>query len=483
VDLPARVADAVALLELEARVHLAEGGAHADGRTLARRAGDAREAAERAAWWALADTARAPEEPIRGSIALAIPTKRGSQAPVETTESALAAAIQRAATAWDKLVVEGRTRVEPGQGEAWVLFASPCGTDAEADVDAGLSALVATTAAEMADRAPSVRVEPWVATDGVGLLVHGPALGAETPAAHARRLADVVGRSLASDPLTHASITRARAELARRDVPAFEALASALAPTHPSWVAPWGREEVTSRAADGAVIARAQALRAGPLRVAVLANADAAQGDAVLRAADRWVDRQGDMRACKPAPAPLPPKPGTYAIESLPGAAPEAVLAYPFPAGDEAAHAAALSVAAALTAERGLLERALSGGLARSWSASVAGWPRSPALMVRVESSEDALDGAVMQLRALVDRLRQGGLPPADQARAVDAASRAALDPRARLVATWRGESLASPRRPAPNADAIRAYATKYLGEDSMIVVAARPGRPPRSAP
>jgi hypothetical protein len=84
-DLATRVADAVALVHVEAQVHLAEGNAldgptaaisatsinsgrsgGVDGRTLARRAGDAREAAQRAAWWGLADAWVAPTSAPRG---------------------------------------------------------------------------------------------------------------------------------------------------------------------------------------------------------------------------------------------------------------------------------------------------------------------------------------------------------------------------------------------------------------------------------
>src|SRR5439155_635443 len=83
-----------------------------------------------------------------------------------------------------------RSRLEPGQGEAWVLIASPCGTDGETETDAGLTALFATAATDEARVSGDARVEPWVTADGVGILVHGPALASETPATHARRLAD-----------------------------------------------------------------------------------------------------------------------------------------------------------------------------------------------------------------------------------------------------------------------------------------------------
>lgn len=510
-DMATRVADAIALVHVEAQVHLDEGTAALEGRTLARRAGDAREAAERAAWWALADSwtrarsgAASSAPTMRGSVALGLPLRRGSspaaEAALEPTRDALAAAMKSATLSWQKPVTEGRARVEPGQGETWVLLASPCGTDGETDADAGLTALFTAAAADMARSTPQARVEPWIVADGAGLLVHGPALAGETSAAHARRLADVVARSFASDSIPLAALGRARAELlrhdARSDGPAFDLVAAAVAPGHASWFVPAGRADTLARAADAAVLARAQALRAGPLRIAVLANVDGAQGEAAIRAADRWIDRRAtEARSCRPSTAAVPARPGTYAIEPRPGAAPEAYLAFPLTRADEGERAAATVIAAALDGDGGLLDKALAGpALARSWSARVVGYPRAPALVVRIVSTQAALDNAVMQTRALVDRIRQNGLPAVDHERATAAASRTAvttaLDPRLRLVATWRGEAIPTAAQPLPrgraSADDVRAFAAKRLGEESLVVVVSRPGpvkQPPPPAP
>lgn len=501
-DLAARVADAVALVRLEAEVHLAEGGAQVDGRTLAARAGDAREAAERAAWWALVDgSAPGPTGGStairRGSIAVGLPGRRGAPqqgSVIEPSREALAAAAARASASWKKPVVEGRTRVEAGQGETWVLVASPCGTESETDGDAGVTALFVAAAAESAKTSPDVHVEPWVVADGAGLLVHGPALNGETSTAHARRLADIVAQAFAAVPLTPIALTRARAEMlhhdANADGPALAVLAGALSPGHPSWVVAWGREESLTASSDSAVINRAQALRAGPLRVATLANVDGAQGEAALRAADRWIDRhEGAVRACRPAPSASAPRAGTYAATPRPGSPPEALLAFPLPPSDESARAAATAMAAALDGPSGLLETAVLGasGLARSASARVIGSPRAPALVVRIVGTQATLDAAVMQTRALVDRLHKSGLPAAEVERAnakvTSDAIGTALDPRARVVATWREKPVppaSDAKSTSPTVDDVKAFAQKYLGEESMIIVAARPPRPPQ---
>jgi hypothetical protein len=476
-DLAAHVADAIALVQLEANVFLGERAATRDGRLLARRSGDAREAAERAAWWALVDRPAGPRA-TDGSVALGLPLRHA--APLE--RDALATSVAHARAAWDKPVIDARTRVEAGQGEAWVLVGSPCGTEGEAD-DSGLSALFVTAAADAMRAGSDVSVEPWVAADGAGLLVHGPPLAGETAPAHARRLADVAARGFAAEPITGAAIGHARSDLLRRDTKndgaTLSLLASVLAPQHPSWIVPWGASEPLARSADGAVLLRAQALRSGPVRIAMLANADAAQAAAAVRAADRWVARHsGEARGCRPPAAAPPPKPGTYSMPSRPGALPEAYLAFPLPAGDAAARNGAQLVVAALG--DGLLERTLlldgKDALAYEASARVLGWPRAPALVIRVVASQAALDGAVMQTRALVDRIRQNGLPELD--RATNARSRlaltAALDPRARVVATWRAETASAP----VSVDEARAFTQRYLAEDAMVVVAARPPRP-----
>ena len=184
---------------------------------------------------------------------------------------------------------------------------------------------------------------------------------------------------------------------------------------------------------DDDVGSRAAALRAGPLRVAVLASVDQPQADAAVRAVDRWIARRpGEVRACPAAPA-VKPRPGTYALDLPAGARPEVLVAMPLSATDATARTAAEWLAAALDGPDGLLAHALGpqgdGGqaLASAWSAAVIGAPRAPALALRVVSDDASLDAAVAQTRALLDRVRQGGLRDQDLARATRAVARAQL--------------------------------------------------------
>ncbi|MBX3228294.1 MAG: hypothetical protein KF837_13325, partial [Labilithrix sp.] len=138
----------------------------------------------------------------------------------------------------------------------------------------------------------------------------------------------------------------------------------------------------------------------------------------------------------------------------------------------------------------GVLARALglsaTAPLAASGSARVLGWPRAPALVVRVVAPQAALDNAVMQVRALIDQLHRAGLAQPEYERAVVARQRAvvaqALDPRARVVATWRGEPTGDGGKPRVTSEDVRAFAAKHLVEDAMVVVTARPPRPPPTA-
>ncbi|HVJ90637.1 MAG TPA: hypothetical protein VM580_12600, partial [Labilithrix sp.] len=203
--------------------------------------------------------------------------------------------------------------------------------------------------------------------------------------------------------------------------------------------------------------------------------------------ADRWVARRtAESRICRAPAGAQPPKPGTYAVQPRPGSIPEAYLAFPFPPGDETALDAATLLAAALSEGEGaLLDKALGGTepLARESSTRVLGWPRAPALVVRVVAQQASLDAAVMQVRALFDRIRTGGLSALDFERATLArankALTTALDPRARIVATWRGATAIELPARRVTAESVRTFAQSYLAEDAMVVVASRPGRPP----
>ncbi len=496
-EAPARIATAAALARQELFVEIADGAAPPDlGSDLTRRAADPRDAAERAAWWSLAgprarERGETDAEP-RMTLTVGRAAPRDAATP-QGEADAIRMEIDRATLAWHTPVVDARTFVERGQGEAWLLLASPCGTGPEATGDAGIGAAVALAAAAQAgDAARDALVEPFVSIDGIGVLVHGPARPGESPERHARRLADGTARAFAANELDPAWATQARTTLlaraAQTDSRALGSLANALALGHPSWLEPEGTLFGLSSISDESVAVRAAAVRAGPLRVAVVANVDTAQAQAALRAVDRWVARRpGESRACPSNAAASTPRAGTYAVDLPPGALSEVLIGVSLAPGDAAAHSAGAWLAGALDGTDGLLAHALgadrvdaaSPSLARTWSAAVLGAPQALSLVVRLVGPDASIDPAVAQVRALLDRLRHGALRDEDRARAGAALARArqaaSLDPRARIVDLWRGE----PPSPAPSLDELRAFAAASLRDEAFVIVAARPPRPP----
>jgi hypothetical protein len=493
-DAAVRIATAAALARQEITVELADFTPGADpGGELAERAADPRDAAERAAWWSLAGRSTEPGDDVHVSldVGLAVPRDTGTSASVPAAE--IRTEIDRATIAWHAPVVEARTRVERGQGETWVLLASPCGTSGEAG-DAGSGAVAAMAASLQAGAsAADAQVEPFVSSDGLGVLAHGPARPGESAQAHARRLADLAARAFAADALDGATIAHARTTLLARtaemDGRLLAVAGGALAPGHASWLVPLGTRMGLAALADDDVETRAGALRAGPLRVAVLASDDQAQADAAVRAVDRWIARRpGEVRSCPAAPA-VKPRPGTYAVDLPPGARSAVLLTLPLSPTDAVGRASAAWLAAVLDGADGLLAHALGapgdGGraLASAWSAVVIGAPRSAALAIRVVADDASLDAAVAQTRGLLDRIRQGALRDEDLARATRAMGRvqlsASLDPRTRTLALWRDE--APPQ--APSLEALRTFAAGALHDDALVIVAARPPRPDVRSP
>lgn len=499
----ADIATASALSLQEIGVEMTDVAAPLDlRRDLAVRAPDPRESAERAAWWSLAGRARGVADgDVRLHLVVGVASPRETaQRAAEMRDDAIRGEIDRAMLAWHAPVVEARTRVERGQGQMWILLASPCGTLSETAGDAGQSAAVALAASAQASPGDAdAQVEPFVAPDAIGLLVHGAAHSGESPQAQAMRLADVAARALAAESLRPLLVSQARIRLlldASSDAARMRAdLAGALAPGHPSWIEPRGTLFGLAAQSDDAIELRAAAVRAGPLRLAVVANVDEAQADAAVRGVDRWIARRpGELRVCPPTPALQPARGGTYALEQPATSPSQALVAIPLPSDDEPGRTAAIWLAAALDGKDGLLSRALGATapaeseavhrpLAHAWSSAVVGPLRASALVVRVDADDDALDAAVAQVRVLLDRLRQGALREEDRTRAgrtLDAArAEAALDPRDRIVDLWRNATT----HPWPSLEALRAFAAAVLHDDALVIVAGRPAHVTPSAP
>src|SRR5204862_7319105 len=134
--------------------------------------------------------------------------------------------------------------------------------------------------------------------DGVGVIAHAPRLAGESAAEHAERVGEEAVRAMTVFPFAPAHFANARAALLGKigdgislDGKAMNALAGALVPGHPSWLAPLGAWEGLAKAGLEAASLRWAALYGGPLRLAILANDGQDQVDVAPRAADRWLVR------------------------------------------------------------------------------------------------------------------------------------------------------------------------------------------------
>lgn len=479
------IANAVALAQREARLAVAAAArrssararAGADGRP-GEAAEDPRVAAELAAWWTLVPGSSGGDTRTHDAVFVGMTHENGG-----SVTTSLVAAVARASAEALSLAVDARRAVEPGQGALSMLLASTCGTLGEGDVDAGLTALTVAAVVEQAretqDAKGETELTEWITSEGVGVRLRASPREGEPPLELASRAADALGEAMFARPVTAGAIDRARAGLmsASGDDMArgFGALAEAVVPGHPSWTFPAAPGKGLEAWSEGAVQARLAALRAEPLRLAVIANDAAAQGDAAVLAVDRWVSHAATAHRQCQASTPVPARPGTYAAP--PSTSSSAWLALPLPRGsapDLRAHAVLL--AGALDGPDGLLAHALGHGLASSWSARVVGPSAASTLVVRVESTGATLDGAVAQVRALMDRLHRGAFTDADRARAMARMSeqglRESLAAQGRLVQLWRGDQKP---RPAVSLDAVKAFLNDVVRDEALVIVASRP--------
>ena len=477
---------AAAVARREVTAELAAGATPAVAGRQVLTAADPREAASRAAWWSLAGSEAGA--PPRWTAALGIPVP-ANRSPRDTAAAATDPAadarfqveIERAVASATTAGAERRFGVERGQGELWLLLASPCGVAEEGALDAGFGALATLAAVEMRRRADGVALEPWVTADGLGILAHAPFRDErEAPADLARRIADVAARAFtATAPLPDAAAA-ARAtildHLERSAGPqgaAFAAFAAAGAPDHPSWLEPFGLWSRVAGAATEGVRLRAQALAQGPLRVAVLANADAAQAVAAGDAVDRWLAPIAGPRTCH-AGSTTPPRPGHYEAR-LPDGAPlaQGLVGAPMPAPGAPDRELAELTAAALGGPGGLLGAALPDA---ATSARLMGGARAPTLVIDVRAPSDALATAAADVKALLLRL-PGGVTDGDLARAASILEHrddeARANPRRRLADLWSGRHPG--RTPRPTLATWRAFLAAALRDGALVVVEARP--------
>ena len=471
----ARAARVAALLRQEIRRELAGNRGPFVATRQILTATDPREAAARASWWALSGSVTGVPE--RWATALGVSANTESTpaegAPAAPRKGAFAAELDRVLALTAAGAAERRLAVERGQGELWVLLGSPCGVAEEGMYDAGLTALAALSVVRARSLEDDVELEPWITADGIGVIAHAPLRDQrETPAELATRVADAAARALKATSLSPEAVAVARSaalehleQTAGRHAAAMEAFASAVAPEHPSWLMPFGLWNRVASTGIEAVRLRWQAFTAGPLRVAVLANADASQAAVAAEAVDRWILPQGGDRTCRTAGA-TPPRTGRIDVR-LPKGTPlaQALVGAVVPGPGAPGHDLAELTALAPTR------------LAARASARLVGGSRGAALVIDVRAPTDSLGDAVAQVKALLAQLSQTGPTDAALARALNASSsrvsQARAEPRRRLVEVWTGRPVAPAAR--PSLAVWRDFLAAALREPALIVVEARP--------
>ncbi|HMJ16200.1 MAG TPA: hypothetical protein VK524_32520 [Polyangiaceae bacterium] len=438
---------------------------------------DPREAASILAWRVLSDR----QEPDDERRVVHFATKQREAGA--RTSSALADEIQRLTDGWQKTDLERRVRFEAGQGELWILLASPCGARAESEASAGLTATVLHALAARVTHQTGVSIEPWTTADGAGLLAHGPARGSdETARAHAQRLATALGRALVTQRLTGHEVAVARSELLDRlgsdPSPGYWLTIRSLSPGRPSLLEPRGTWSALSEAATLDAEAERRVLLQGPWRVAVLANAGEQQAESATTELERWLRPvRVAGSTCAPARAPAV-RAGEITMEATTqgNATPSAYVAVALPSATSGPSREAMLTQWLLNQPRGWLEQALRvPGLASAARARLLGGASASALVIEIHALEGRAPEAVAQVRGLLERLARGAVTDRDVQLAEQALQRAelvqSLDPRRRIVELWR----ASPQPRAASLAAVRRMHQRALQAGSHVVVYVKP--------
>ncbi len=376
--------------------------------------------------------------------------------------------------------LELRRVLEPGQGQFWMLLATPCGTQAEDGASAGALALALHSAASSHDTKLGVFLEPWLTVDGMGIVAHaGPATPYESAGGQAERVAEALGRALLAAGPSPEHIAASRETL-------LEALPSGPAPglslalrqttaNHPSYLDARGTwASLTAISARGAQLERERFVRS-KLRLASLGNHDAGQ----LDSAERRLFSM--LRSVDPGPVECPPRgavasvPGKYQIDAPGIRDADAVVAIPLPPSPSGPSEEARWTEWLMNRPGGWLHQALQRpGLVSTARARALGGAGASALVIEVHAVDDKHEEAVAQVRGLLERLRAGAANAADVRSAKDHLAQLEatrrLNPRGRLVDLWQGA-----RSSRATLDSLHALHRLVFEAGREVVVMTRP--------
>jgi hypothetical protein len=435
-----------ALIE-EARHMLKTRAAQVDVRVEALEASDPRDAATRAAWEALTTRLRTD-----GDSAFAHFTGDNDPAAFRAGFASRAGR--------DLPLTE---QIEHGQGRIWVYLGRPCAAGYEDISTAGHTGMMLLAAARSAALESELEVSPAYSEIGMGLVASIPT---REPYAEVR-LADGLVRALLTQNID-ANATREQLSGQLVGAETWQLALKLASGGRPSLLDPLA----AGTSLSGFGVSSAQRMRSaflnGPLELRVLANR-AGQGAEIRNRVSHLLRAySGNGEAC-----PETPPVALHGEYSAPvtGEA-NAVLLFSIPA--DSLDVARL-VANWLNLPGGWFDRSLVlPGLAAGVSASVLGWRGgAAAFVVTLHGWENAPSDAVMQTRALLQRLAHNALEPADQAllESLSGAPRAAADPIQRLLGT-------SPSR-SPQHERVHEFLQQQLTDAHLTLVLSAPKAAP----
>lgn len=498
---------------------------------------DPRIAAELAAWWSMAS--QLEPGPMRTSVVLAVPNQTGAHGSTATdsaqtlekaalaTESALEQALPAMIGATKTRQIQSAATVETGQGKFWLLLASPCGTTAETEADAGYTALSVLASVYAAAAKTNVALEPWVSQDGVGVIAHSTPNPGESPEALARRVAGAAALALLGPAAEPPFITTAKNRVlslldtpARTPASAQAKLAVALAPEHPAWIAPFGLYKPVMAADTKNVQLRHATIAQGPLSIAVVANDTEKQAQTAINAVDHWIIQRNSTPPRCPAvvtPTSNQAEPNTGREKATPaktanstsetplsisaktsantatsqrnnsvtvidkGAPPHAIVGLAINRPTELDIAALELTAELLQGPQSLLTQALAqlpGPV--SVRVTTQGQHHITAMSIEFHCAPSLIDKAVEKTLQVLQNMQRGATTTLQWQQASDKWTTkrltSTLDPRQRLVQLWRQNTHQTKQiKPAPSQTVWSNWASRQLRSDRTVVIRVNP--------
>lgn len=440
---PTDVEKVARLVLNESRIALTRSGPLESLRETELAGSDPNIAARRAAWQSLSIEQPGDTPVLQTSL----------RAPSGKT-SELQAALTNALKAPKQAPTEMRQKLEMGEVEQWALVASTCGPSSESIQNSGATAAWVRALARRYSGTQGVKLEPWIASDGIGLLAHATRLSpSDTDDGVAQRIGNALGSVLATGKVTGPELAITREEMLLRlgALPrrAWNLLLDTVSYRRPSQLEPFGNvNSVRHLGLPDLSWSRRRWLQE-PSRAAVFASDSKSQVALIDAALTRWLGpHREEARVCdrfEDYPSEQETQMVSFSPDELDSSA---YIAIRLRQVTEQQEQYSEWLEWLLNRRGGRLERALiEPGLAQSVRAFIRGPRGRLVLFIEIQCVDaTATPEAIARVRSLLTDMARSG-PSAIE---LDLANRwaqvrarqLALDPRNRLVKLWLGESL-----------------------------------------